>query len=61
MDFTILSSAVTIISFVTFVGIWYWAFNRNNKARFEQLAHIALEGDEAAPSSNGDCRQSVGN
>lgn len=53
MDFTLLSSVVTIVSFVTFVGIWYWAFNRNNKARFEQLARIALEVDEPVPPDNG--------
>ncbi len=51
MDFTLLSSVVTVISFVTFVGIWYWAFSRDNKARFEQLARIALEVDEPGSGS----------
>lgn len=60
MDFTLLSSVVTIISFVTFVGIWYWAFSRNNKARFEQLARIALEVDEPVPSNSGETGQRPG-
>ena len=46
MDFTILSSVVTVISLLVFLGIWYWAFKRNNKARFEQLAYLPLENDE---------------
>ncbi len=48
MDFTLLSSMVTVVSFVCFVGIWLWAFSRSNKARFEQLACIALDEDEPA-------------
>lgn len=46
MDFTLLSSVVTVISMLCFVGIGYWAFNRNNKDRFERLAWQALDCDE---------------
>ena len=61
MDFTLLSSMVTVVSFVCFVGIWLWAFSRNNKARFEQLACIALEVDEAAADKDGANKVNSGN
>jgi cytochrome c oxidase cbb3-type subunit 4 len=35
MNFTILSSVMTLISMVVFIGILYWAFSSKNKARFE--------------------------
>ena len=38
MNFTIVSSVMTLISMIVFIGILYWAFSSNNKARFEELA-----------------------
>lgn len=40
MNFTIVSSVMTLISMIVFVGILYWAFSSNNKARFEELAKL---------------------
>jgi cytochrome c oxidase cbb3-type subunit 4 len=40
MNFTILSSVMTLISMVVFIGILYWAFSSKNKARFEELAQL---------------------
>ena len=37
MDFTLLSSIVTVVSLLVFVGIMMWAFSRHNKERFEEL------------------------
>lgn len=40
MNFTLLSSVMTVISLVAFLGILYWAFSAKNKARFEELAKL---------------------
>ncbi|MBI3713482.1 MAG: cbb3-type cytochrome c oxidase subunit 3 [Burkholderiales bacterium] len=44
MNFTILSSVMTVISMIVFIGILVWAFSAKNKTRFEELA--ALPQDE---------------
>lgn len=36
---TALSSAFTVISFLTFVGIVLWAFSRRRKAAFDEAAN----------------------
>ncbi|MBC3830286.1 cbb3-type cytochrome c oxidase subunit 3 [Undibacterium amnicola] len=45
MNFTILSSVMTVISLVAFIGILYWAFSSKNKARFEELAKLPLDNE----------------
>lgn len=45
MDFTLLSSIVTVVSLVVFVGIMMWAFSRHNKERFEELARLPIDND----------------
>ena len=51
MNFTLLSSVFTVISLLVFLGIWYWAFAGKNKARFEALAYLPLEQDDALPAA----------
>ena len=45
MNFTLLSSFFTLFSFIVFVAILYWAFNRHNKAHFEALGRSLLDID----------------
>lgn len=45
MDVTTLRILATLVSFATFMGIWYWAFSRRNKARFDEAARIPFEQD----------------
>ena len=45
MDVTTLRILATLASFATFIGIWYWAFSRRNKARFEEDARIPFGQD----------------
>ncbi|MBX9705401.1 MAG: cbb3-type cytochrome c oxidase subunit 3 [Gammaproteobacteria bacterium] len=40
MNFTILSSVMTVISMFVFIGILYWAFSSKNKAHFEEMAQL---------------------
>jgi cytochrome c oxidase cbb3-type subunit 4 len=45
MDITTLRIAATLACFVTFIGIFAWAFARPNRDRFEQDARIPFESD----------------
>jgi cytochrome c oxidase cbb3-type subunit 4 len=42
---TILREIATVASFVTFVGIWAWAWSRKRREGFEQAARIPFEQD----------------
>nr|WP_315215763.1 cbb3-type cytochrome c oxidase subunit 3 [uncultured Duganella sp.] len=37
------SSVMTVISFITFVGILWWAFISNKEADFAKAAHLPFE------------------
>jgi cytochrome c oxidase cbb3-type subunit 4 len=45
MNFTILSSVMTVVSLIAFIGILYWAYSSKNKARFEELAKLPLDNE----------------
>ena len=38
-------SLVTVLSFVTFIGIMVWAYSRKNSADFEEAANLPFEQD----------------
>lgn len=40
MDVNDLRVIVTVLSLVTFVGIWVWAWSRKNRDRFEEAAQL---------------------
>jgi cytochrome c oxidase cbb3-type subunit IV len=40
MDVTTLRIAATLASFITFLGIAWWAYARANRARFDEAARI---------------------
>jgi cytochrome c oxidase cbb3-type subunit IV len=46
---TLLSSIVTVVSFVTFIGIVAWAYSRKRKRAFDEAANapFALPDDDA--------------
>jgi cytochrome c oxidase cbb3-type subunit 4 len=45
MDVTTLRIAATLASFVTFLGIAWWAYSRANRARFDEAARIPFQQD----------------
>lgn len=45
MNFTLLSSVITVISMLVFIGIILWAFSGKNKARFEEMARLPIDND----------------
>jgi cytochrome c oxidase cbb3-type subunit IV len=40
------SSVMTVISFITFVGILWWAFTPANRGNFDQAASLPFAGEE---------------
>jgi cytochrome c oxidase cbb3-type subunit 4 len=45
MDVNTLRSIVTVLGFITFIGIVLWAWSRRNVAEFEQAARLPFEQD----------------
>jgi cytochrome c oxidase cbb3-type subunit IV len=46
MNFTIVSSIVTLVSLLVFIGIVAWVFSARNKDRFEQLARLPIDNED---------------
>ena len=40
------SQAMTVISFITFVGILWWTYARHSKADFDAIARLPLDDEE---------------
>ena len=47
MDINIVREAVTVISFIIFMGILLWAYGTGSKRGFDQAAMIPCEEDNA--------------
>ena len=45
MDITLLRIAATVASFVTFLGIVWWAYAGRNRERFHEAAHLPFDHD----------------
>ncbi len=45
LDINTLRSLVTVVSFLTFIGIIVWAYSRRNAADFEEAANLPFEQD----------------
>jgi cytochrome c oxidase cbb3-type subunit IV len=43
MDINDLRSAVTLVSFLTFIGIIAWALSKKNKADFDEAAQLPFK------------------
>jgi cytochrome c oxidase cbb3-type subunit IV len=46
MDITVLRIIVTLTTFVTFIGIWVWAWSGHHKKDFDEAAKLPFEGEE---------------
>ena len=51
---TLLHSIMTVITFITFVGIVFWAWSRKRKSAFDAAANapFALPDDAEGPDTN---------
>ncbi len=43
-------SVTTVLAFVTFLGIVFWAYSGRRKKGYEEAAHIPFDGDRELPS-----------
>ena len=46
MDLTTLRSIVTVVAFLTFLGIVFWAYSGARKNRFDAAARLPFEEDD---------------
>lgn len=48
MDINDLRSLTTLVSFLTFLGIVWWAYRKGSKASYDEAANLPFaEGDDA--------------
>ncbi|MCM2295092.1 cbb3-type cytochrome c oxidase subunit 3 [Rhodoferax sp.] len=45
LDVNTLRSLITVVSFLTFIGIIVWAYSRKNSADFDKAANLPFEQD----------------
>lgn len=46
MDITTVRSIVTVVAFLTFLGIVFWAYSSARKSRFDAAARLPFEEDD---------------
>jgi cytochrome c oxidase cbb3-type subunit 4 len=46
MDIDIARTAITVISFVAFLGICVWAYSGRQKSRFDEAANLPFADDD---------------
>ncbi len=47
MDINDFRSIVTVMSFVVFIGIVFWAYSGRRKAAFDEAAQLVMDDDES--------------
>jgi cytochrome c oxidase cbb3-type subunit 4 len=52
MDLNTLRSISTVLSFVTFLGILWWAFSPRSSKSFEEAARLPFADDETRPGKH---------
>jgi len=57
MDINTLRIMVTVVSFITFVGILVWAYSRGARKGFDEAAMLPFLDDEAAQSTGQEARK----
>jgi cytochrome c oxidase cbb3-type subunit IV len=53
MDMTVIRSIMTVLAFITFLGIIAWAYSSKRKQAFDAAARMALEDDEPIENRSG--------
>lgn len=60
MDAGILSSVITVLFFLLFIGIVWWAYHKDNRSKFESAANLPFEEEDdsqGAGSANSHVRR----
>jgi cytochrome c oxidase cbb3-type subunit 4 len=45
-------AAITVISFLVFIGICVWAWSARRKSKFDEAARLPLDEEHPQPASN---------
>jgi cytochrome c oxidase cbb3-type subunit IV len=53
MDMSAIRSIMTVVAFITFLGIIAWAYSSKRKQAFDAAARMALEDDEQIENRSG--------
>ncbi len=48
----IIGSAVTVLFFVIFVAIVWWAYHKDNRQKYEDAANLPFVGDDDVPGDD---------
>ena len=51
MDSGTIGAIVTVVFFLLFIAIAWWAFSRKNKKRFDEAARLPFEEDNDKPGA----------
>ncbi|MCG3721371.1 cbb3-type cytochrome oxidase subunit 3 [Vibrio cincinnatiensis] len=51
MDIGTIHSIWTIVLFVSFIGVVWWAYGKKRKARFEEAANLIFADEESSSST----------
>ncbi|AWY20726.1 MULTISPECIES: cbb3-type cytochrome oxidase subunit 3 [Moraxella] len=46
MNWGVLHSIATVMAFIAFIGVAWWAYSPKNKKRFEEDAQLALDDNQ---------------
>lgn len=52
MDQGIIGSIFTVVVFVSFIGVVWWAFSKRNKDRFDEAANLVFDDEEKQNRDN---------
>ncbi|WP_260258479.1 cbb3-type cytochrome oxidase subunit 3 [Vibrio intestinalis] len=50
MDIGTIHSIWTIVLFISFIGVVWWAYGKSRKARFEEAANLVFADEEKKPT-----------
>ncbi|MEM5506730.1 cbb3-type cytochrome c oxidase subunit 3 [Shewanella frigidimarina] len=53
MDYGTFQGFLTIVVMATFVGIFFWAYSKHSKSKFDEAANLVFTEDELAKMSKG--------
>ena len=60
MELNELRTLITLLSFIVFAGIVFWAYSGRQKARFDEAANLPFIDDELPAATNADASQNGG-
>lgn len=56
MDLTIIRSIITVLMFVIFIGICFWAWSSKRKKEFDDAANLPFADEDATDEQNQNLR-----